>query len=78
MEEFAVKESEAKFNRASADFKFAASVAAFGMILRNSPYQGNANFVDVLNWATAGKGEDARGYRADFIRLVHRAMAIHF
>jgi hypothetical protein len=25
-----------------------------------------------------GKGEDMRGYRADFIRLVHRAMAVHF
>ena len=78
LSEFVVKESEAKFRHASTDFKFAASVAAFGMILRNSPYKGSADFVDVVDWANAGKGEDVHGYRAEFIRLVHRAMSIHF
>jgi Ca-activated chloride channel homolog len=78
LSEFAIKESEAKFSQASPDFKFAASVAAFGMILRNSPYKGSADFMNVLNWATAGKGEDAHGYRAEFLRLVRRAMSISF
>jgi Ca-activated chloride channel homolog len=78
LEEFAIKETEKRFSQASPDFKFAAAVASFGMILRNSPYQANSNFIDVLNWATEGRGEDAHGYRAEFIRLVHRAMAIHF
>jgi Ca-activated chloride channel homolog len=78
LSEFAIKESERKFNQASPDFKFAAAVAAFGMILRNSQYKGSADFLSVLNWATAGKGEDVRGYRAEFIRLVHRAMSISF
>jgi Ca-activated chloride channel homolog len=78
LSEFTVTESEAKFKHASPDFKFAASVAAFGMILRNSPYKGSADFVDVLDWANAGKGEDVHGYRAEFIRLVRRAMSLLF
>jgi Ca-activated chloride channel homolog len=78
LSEFSIKESEKRFSQASPDFKFAAAVAAFGMILRNSQYKGNADFITVLNWATAGKGEDVRGYRAEFVRLVHRAMSISF
>jgi len=78
LSEYTVKESESRFQKASVDFKFAASVAAFGMILRNSPYKGSADFVNVLDWANAGKGEDARGYRAEFIRLVSRARSMAF
>jgi Ca-activated chloride channel homolog len=77
-EEFAVKESEKRFSQASPDFKFAAAVASFGMILRNSPYRGSANFIDVLNWAKEGRGEDAHKYRIEFINLVQRAMSIYF
>jgi len=75
---FTAKETEGKFRRASTDFKFASAVAAYGMILRNSPYRGSADFVDVLDWANAGRGDDARGYRAEFIRLVRRAMSIAY
>jgi Ca-activated chloride channel homolog len=76
--EYTVKESEARFRQASPDFKFAAAVAAFGMILRNSPYKGDAYFVNVEDWAIAGKGEDVHGYRAEFIRLVQRARAMAY
>jgi Ca-activated chloride channel homolog len=75
---FTVKETEGKFKRASTDFKFAAAVAAFGMILRCSPYKGNADFADVLDWANAGRGEDDHGYQVEFIRLVRRAMSIAY
>jgi Ca-activated chloride channel homolog len=78
LSEFPVKESKEKFSNASQDFKFAASVAAFGMVLRDSPYKGNANLENVLEWAKEGKGEDRHGYRQEFIRLIHRAIAISF
>jgi Ca-activated chloride channel family protein len=78
MSEFAVKESEAKFSNASPDFKFAASVAAFGMVLRDSPYKGTADLFRVLDWAMAGKGDDSHGYRQEFIRLVRRAISLSF
>jgi Ca-activated chloride channel family protein len=51
-------------------FRFSASVAAFGMILRNSAFKGNATIADVISLASAARGSDADGYRAEFIRLV--------
>ena len=63
-------------SRVSGDFAFAASVASFGMILRDSEHRGDASFDDVLRLARAGQGEDEYGYRAEFIRMVERARAL--
>ncbi|MDQ6612169.1 MAG: VWA domain-containing protein [Gemmatimonadota bacterium] len=57
---------------ASNDFRFAASVASFGMLLRNSDYKGNANGASVLTMAREAAGRDDGGYRAEFVRLVER------
>ncbi len=73
-----MKESKEKFTEASQDFKFAAAVASFGMVLRDSPYKGSANLERALEWAQAGKGEDRHGYRQEFIRLIHRAISLSF
>jgi Ca-activated chloride channel homolog len=78
LSEFPVKDSKEKFSNASQDFKFAASVAAFGMVLRDSPYKGTANLESVLEWAKEGKGDDRHGYRDEFIRLIHRTISISF
>ena len=51
-------------------FRFSASVAAFGMILRNSSYKGTATVADVISLASNSKGTDPDGYRAEFISLV--------
>jgi Ca-activated chloride channel family protein len=61
------------FARSSCDFKFASSVAAFGMILRNSPHRGRATYPAVLEWAQDGLGEDKSGYRQEFLELVKKA-----
>jgi Ca-activated chloride channel family protein len=58
------------------DFGFAASVAAFGMVLRNSEFKGSASLADVLALARETRGADADGYRAEFIRLVEMARSI--
>ncbi len=60
----------------STDFKFAAAVAEYAMILKGSQYAGKANFLDVLNLAEAGLGEDKGGHRADFIKLVRQTMPL--
>ena len=60
----------------SNDFTFAASVAAFGMLLRDSDYKGHATFDSVLDWAQKGKGSDPDGRRAEFIDLVKTAKAL--
>jgi Domain of unknown function (DUF3520)/von Willebrand factor len=64
------------FGAASSDLKFAAAVAEFGMILRDSEYKGNGSLQHVLEWAQQGKGADVNGYRADFIELVRKAQAL--
>ena len=66
------------FNNASPDFRFAAAVAEFGMILRGSPHKGNATLTAVLDRAQDAKGRDESGYRAGFIELARKAQALAF
>jgi Ca-activated chloride channel family protein len=58
--------------RASADFRFAAAVAAFGMVLRESEYRGHATLESVLELARESLGHDEAGHRAGFVRLVEQ------
>jgi Ca-activated chloride channel family protein len=74
--ERAVIDTGGNFGTAPVDLKFAAAVAEFGMILRDSEYKGNGTFAAVLEWAQEGKGSDATGYRAGFIELVRKAQAL--
>jgi hypothetical protein len=71
--EFPLTDRGATFAEASMDFKFAAAVAGFGLILRDSPDKGRATLAEVKQWAGQGLGMDAGGYRAEFIGLVHQA-----
>ncbi|MFM8415161.1 MAG: von Willebrand factor type A domain-containing protein [Planctomycetota bacterium] len=64
------------FDAASADLRFAAAVAAFGMILRDSEHKGSASFPLVADIAGSALGGDAGGYRAEFLDLVRRAEAL--
>ncbi|WP_248282214.1 YfbK domain-containing protein [Mucilaginibacter robiniae] len=61
------------FNKASSDFRFAAAVAEFGMMLRNSDYKQNASYNQAITIAKAAKGEDAEGYRAELVKLAESA-----
>jgi Ca-activated chloride channel family protein len=73
--EFTLADTGAAFARATPDFKFAAAVAAFGMVLRDSPYKGTATLSDVEAWAKDGTGNDTGGYRQEFVELVELAQA---
>ena len=57
-------------NNAGNNISFAAAVAEWGMLLRNSEHKGSANFTRILEMARKAKGTDVEGYRAEFIRLV--------
>ncbi len=61
---------------ASNDFKFAAAVAQYGMILRDSEYKGDASFSEVLKLANGGKGLDLEGYRSEFINMVESSQKL--
>ena len=60
----------------SGDFRFAAAVAAFGMVLRESEHRGSATIEQVIALASEGQGEDREGYRAEFIRLAEKVKAM--
>ena len=59
-----------RVENASTDLRFAASVAAFGMLLRDSEQCGDFTLAEVSRLARASQGEDRHGYRAEFVRLV--------
>ena len=65
-----VKEAAIDLNNTSNDFRFAASVAGYGMLLTGSELSGKIDYQQVLTLAKGAKGADAEGYRAEFIRLV--------
>ncbi len=64
------------FTKASADFKFAAAVASFGMALQGSAHQNGATFGAALELAQQSASPDPGEYRAGFIELVRKARAI--
>jgi Ca-activated chloride channel family protein len=71
-----VQDSNASWQEAGPDFQFAAAVAAFGMVLRQSPNVSGYTLADVQNLATLGVGDDVEGYRREFLELVRKAQAV--
>lgn len=69
----AVVDPGSSYTQASRDFHFASAVAAFGMVLRDSPYRGTATLQDVAELAERGIGVDQEGYRREFLKLVEQA-----
>jgi len=61
---------------ATIDFYFAASVAGFGMILRDSPYRGTVSFSSVISMAQESLGADEYGLRYNFVEMVRKAEKI--
>ncbi len=64
------------FDQASDDFRFAASVAGFGMLLRQSPYAGNLDWDAVTETGWEALGNDRAGYREEFVELIRKARAL--
>ena len=52
-----------------------ASVAGFGMVLRDSPHRGDATLDSMGALARGALGADPRGYRREFLELVDAARA---
>lgn len=65
--------SKTSIDQTTADFRFSASVAGFGLTLRDSKYMGNYDTDKLIALAKSGLGEDEGGYRAEFIRLMKTA-----
>jgi Ca-activated chloride channel family protein len=65
-----------RVEEASTDLRFAASVAAFGMLLRESEHCRDFTLRDVVRLARGALGDDEHGYRAEFVRLVSAAQEL--
>jgi Ca-activated chloride channel family protein len=71
-----VKDKSVAIDVASVNFRFAAAVASFGMLLRNSKYKGDVTYGYVRSLASGAKGNDLEGYRREFLELVETASKI--
>lgn len=68
-----VTNQKASWQKASDNFRFAAGVAEFGMVLRNSAFKQGASFNQALQLAQSGLGQDTEGYRHELVSLVKNA-----
>jgi Ca-activated chloride channel family protein len=73
---YPVNDSGATLASASDNARFAAAVAEFGMLLRNSEHKGDATYDEVRQLAQKSLGRDFEGYRRDFLTMVSDAQRI--
>jgi Ca-activated chloride channel homolog len=60
------------FQAASENMRFASSLAALGLYLRDSKYKGNVSLNDIKNWAGNAKSFDPHGYRGKHMELLNK------
>lgn len=57
----------------SADMQWAAAMAGFGMLLRESPHKGQLTWNQVLAIAVNSMGKDPEGYRKQAVQMIEQA-----
>ncbi len=60
----------------SDNFRFAAAVAEFGMLLRNSEFKGSATYAHAARLAKSALGKDQNGYRAELLRMIESVQSL--
>lgn len=63
-------------NKTSENFRFAAGVAQFGLLLVNSEFKSNASYNSAFKLAKGAVGEDKEGYRGEFLKLLRSAQTL--
>jgi len=74
--EVPVKDEGRTLTASSAEFKFSAAVAGFGLLLRDSSYRGSLSWETVRKLGIDGKGTDKLGYRGEFLQLIDKARGL--
>ena len=62
--------------KTSDNFRFAAAVAQFGMILRNSEFKQSSSYENAWKLAKSSIGDDREGYRGEFLRMIRYAESL--
>lgn len=75
--ETAVTDGGLPFAKASTDFRFAAAIAEFGMLLNNSRHKGDSSYETAIAHARSALGEDPKGYRAESVTLMAQASVLN-
>jgi len=73
---FPVTRNDRDYESTSDNFRFSAAVAAFGMLLRDSAYKGDASWALARDLAGGATGQDRDGSRAEFLQLAETARAL--
>jgi Ca-activated chloride channel homolog len=68
--ETVVRDQHKALEQASENFRFAVSVAGFGLLLRDSEYKGGVSYGMLVALAKNALGKDTEGYRAEFLHLM--------
>jgi Ca-activated chloride channel family protein len=68
-----VPDNPEQIDESQSDFRFAAAVASFGMILRGSQHSGTGSLDAVIETAQSARGEDPNGRRTEFVQLAKTA-----
>ena len=71
--DFNVFNSNKSFENASENLRFAAGVAAFALIMRESQNVGQATYDDVINWTQGASSYNPYGYKTELIQLINKA-----
>ena len=71
--ERAVKGTPGELAKMSNDFRWAAAIAGFGMMLRDSPHRSNLTWKQVQSLAEGALGEDKEGYRKQALEMIRAA-----
>ena len=64
------------FENAAIDFRFAAAVAQYAMLLRNSKYKGTSTLQKVIATAENAKGNNENGCRKAFVQMVKATVGL--
>ncbi len=68
-----VHDDAQNWRAASTELRFAAAVASFGLILRQSPHKGSSTLELVSHLAKGATAFDPNGHRAAFLAMVERS-----
>jgi Ca-activated chloride channel family protein len=74
--EVPVMDEQKLFQNTTTNFRFASSVAEFGMLLYNSSFKQQSTYKEVISLSGNAIGIDKEGYRKEFIELVKKAAVI--
>jgi len=68
-----VKDNNNNLDATSDDFRFASTVAGFGMLLGHSEQANQLDYPQLIAMAQKSRGTDREGYRAEFVHLLEMA-----